>query len=170
MYDGVALTVVRPTNALRAHLAGRGWGRIINIASAQGVQAFGMMPDYATAKSAVIALTKSLSKHLDRAGALVNAVCPGIIVTETIRRRLTEAAAKAGRSTAWADVEEWVLRHELDNPTGRLARPEDVANVVAFLASDRAGCVNGARIMVDGGSVQSMSTGFEKPVRVEESR
>ena len=74
MYDGVALTMVRPTNALRAHLAGRGWGRIINIASAQGVQAFGMMPDYATAKSAVIALTKSLSKHLDRAGALVNEV------------------------------------------------------------------------------------------------
>lgn len=156
MYDGVALTVVRPVMALREHLVSRGWGRIINVASAQGVQPFAMMPDYATAKSAVIALTKSLSKKLDRTGVLVNVICPGIIATDFIRERLTEAAKKDGRSTDWADVEQWVLRNELDNPTGRLARPEDVANLVAFLASDRASYINGARIMIDGGSVQTI--------------
>lgn len=156
MYDGVALTVVRPINALRGHMAGLGWGRIVTVASAQGVQPFGMMPDYAVAKSAVIALTKSLSKQLDRTGVLVNAVSPGIIVTDRIRQRLTEAAEKDGRSTEWADVEEWVLRHELDNPTGRLARPQDVADAVAFLASERAGYINGTNLMVDGGSVQTI--------------
>ncbi len=156
MYDGVALTVVRPINALRHHMAGLGWGRIVTIASAQGKQPFGMMPDYAVAKSAVIALTKSLSKELDRTGVLVNVVSPGIIVTDFIRERLTEAAEKDGRSTAWEDVEEWVLRNELDNPTGRLARPQDVADAVAFLASERASYINGTNLMVDGGSVQTI--------------
>lgn len=156
MYDGVTLAVVRPIYALREHMVGRGWGRIINIASAQAVQPFAIMPDYSTAKAAVVALTKSLSKKLDRSGVLANAVCPGIIVTDTIRKRLTGAAEKDGRSTEWGDVEEWVLRNELDNPTGRLARPEDIANLVAFLASDRAGYINGARIMIDGGSVETI--------------
>jgi NAD(P)-dependent dehydrogenase (short-subunit alcohol dehydrogenase family) len=156
MYDGVALTVVRPINALRQHMAGLGWGRIVTIASAQGKQPFAMMPDYAVAKSAVIALTKSLSKALDRTGVLVNCISPGIIVTDFIRQRLMEAAEKDGRSTEWAHVEEWVLRHELDNPTGRLARPQDVADAVAFLASERAAYINGTNLMVDGGSVQTI--------------
>jgi NAD(P)-dependent dehydrogenase (short-subunit alcohol dehydrogenase family) len=156
MYDGVALTVVRPINALRQHMVGLGWGRIVTIASAQGMQPFGMMPDYAVAKSAVIALTKSLSKQLDRTGVLANCISPGIIATDFVRQRLTEASEKEGRSTEWSDVEEWVLRNEFDNPTGRLATPQDVADAVAFLASERAAYINGTNLMVDGGSVQTI--------------
>ncbi len=153
MYDGVVIVLVRLIKALKEHMRESGWGRIVNIASAQSAQPFGMMPDYAAAKSAIPNMTKSLSKHLDRSGVTANVVSPGIIVTERIRERMTEAAKQEGRSTEWSDIEEHVLSTELDNPTGRLARPEDVASVVTFLSSPRVGYINGANIRVDGGSI-----------------
>ncbi|GAP98016.1 SDR family NAD(P)-dependent oxidoreductase [Leptolyngbya sp. NIES-2104] len=153
MYDGVVLVIVRLVSALRSHLETQGWGRIINIASAQSLQPFAMMPDYAAAKCAVLNLTKSLSKRFDRTGVTVNVVSPGIIVTEQIRQRLTEAAEKEGRTTEWSAIEQHVLTTELDNPTGRLAQPEDVANVVTFLSSPLADYINGTNVRVDGGSI-----------------
>jgi NAD(P)-dependent dehydrogenase (short-subunit alcohol dehydrogenase family) len=111
-----------------------------------------MMPDYAAAKCAVLNLTKSLSKRFDRTGVTVNVVSPGIIVTETIRKRMTEAAAGEGRSPRWEDIERHVLETELNNATGRLASPEDVAHLVTFLASPLAGYINGTNIRIDGGS------------------
>lgn len=156
MYDGVVLVIVRLVNALQSHLETLSWGRIINIASAQSLQPFAMMPDYAAAKCAVLNLTKSLSKRFDRTGVTVNVVSPGIIVTDRIKQRMTEAAAKEGRSTQWKEIEQYVLTNELDNPTGRLARPEDVANLVTFLSSPLADYINGTNIRVDGGSILSI--------------
>lgn len=153
MYDGVVIVIVRLVNALKSHMETLGWGRIINLASAQSLQPFAMMPDYAAAKCAVLNLTKSLSKRFDRTGVTVNVVSPGIIVKERIRQRMTEAAAKEGRSTNWNDIEQHVLTTELDNPTGRLARPEDVANMVTFLSSPLADYINGTNIRIDGGSI-----------------
>lgn len=153
MYDGVVLVIVRLVNALKSHMETLEWGRIINIASAQSLQPFAMMPDYAAAKCAVLNLTKSLSKRFERTGVTVNVVSPGIIVTERIRQRMTEAAAKEGRSTNWNDIEQHVLTTELDNPTGRLARPEDIASVVTFMSSPLADYINGTNIRIDGGSI-----------------
>jgi len=151
-YDGVVVVIFRMVKALLPHLRSLEWGRVVNIASAQGGQPFAMMPDYAAAKLAVLNLSKSLSKELDRTGVTVNTVSPGIIATDTIRQRLTEAARREGRSTRWEDVEDHTIRTELDNPTGRMARPEEVADLVAFLCSPRAGYVNGTNVRVDGGS------------------
>lgn len=153
MYDGVVLVIVRLVNALKSHMETLSWGRIINIASAQSLQPFAMMPDYAAAKCAVLNLTKSLSKRFDRTGITVNVVSPGIIITERIRERMIEAAAKEGRSTDWHEIEQHVLTTELDNPTGRLAHPEDIANVVTFLSSPLADYINGTNIRIDGGSI-----------------
>lgn len=152
MYDGVVLVVVRVVNRLIPYFETRGWGRIVTVASAQGGQPFAMMPDYAAAKLALLNLTVSLSKRLDRTGVRVNVVSPGIIATKQIRERLTEAAQKDGRSTAWEEIERHTLETELNNPTGRLARSADVANLVTFLCSPRADYVNGANVRIDGGS------------------
>lgn len=152
MYDGVVLVVVRLVQALRGHMTGNGWGRIITLSSAQSGQPFAMMPHYSTAKGALHTMNKSLSKQLDRTGVTANVISPGIIVTDRIRRRMTEAAAREGRSTDWPDIETHVLTTELDNPSGRLARPEDVAYAVTVLASPRADHINGANLRVDGGS------------------
>lgn len=153
MYDGVVLVIVRLVNALKPHLESLEWGRIINIASAQSIQPFAMMPDYAAAKCALLNLTKSLSKEFDRTGVTVNVVSPGIILTDRIRQRMTAAAQQEGRSTEWTDIEQYILTHELDNPTGRLARPDDVANLVTFLSSPLADYINGTNIRIDGGSI-----------------
>jgi len=155
MYDGVVLVIVRLVNALKSYMETLRWGRIINIASVQSLQPFTMMPDYAAAKCAVLNLTKSLSKWFDRTGVTVNVVSPGIIVTERIRQYMTEAAAK-GRSTDWNEIEQHILTTELDNPTGRLAQPEDIANMVSFLSSSLAGYINGTNIRIDGGSIISI--------------
>ena len=152
MYDGVVLVVQRLVKALLPHFDQAGWGRIVTIASAQSGQPFAMMPDYAAAKCALLNLTVSLSKRLSKRGVNVNVISPGIIVTDTIRQRMTEAAEQEGRSTDWAAIERHVLATELDNTVGRLAQPQDVADVVAFLCSPRAGYINGANLRVDGGS------------------
>lgn len=152
MYDGVVLVVVRLVQALREHMVGNGWGRVITISSAQSGQPFAMMPDYSTAKGALHTMNKSLSKQLDRTGVTANVISPGIIVTDRIQERMTEAAGHDGRSTNWDDIENHVLTTELDNPTGRLARPDDVAYAVTMLASPRADHINGANLRVDGGS------------------
>jgi 3-oxoacyl-[acyl-carrier protein] reductase len=109
MYDGVVLVIVRLVNAMQSHLETLNWGRIINIASAQSLQPFAMMPDYAAAKCAVLNLTKSLSNRFDRTGITVNVISPGIIVTDRIQQRMTEAAAKEGRSTQWEEIEQYVF-------------------------------------------------------------
>lgn len=152
MYDGVVLIVVRLVQALRGALVNNGWGRIITISSAQSGQPFAMMPDYSTAKGALHTMNKSLSKQLDRTGVTANVISPGIIVTDRIRDRMTQAAAAEGRDTDWPAIEDHVLTTELDNPSGRLARPEDIAYAVAMLASPRADYINGSNLRVDGGS------------------
>jgi len=83
----------------------------------------------------------------------VNVISPGIIVTERIRERMTEAAQQAGRSTDWHDIEQYVLNTELNNPSGRLAYLEDVANLVTFVSSPLADYINGTNIRIDGGSI-----------------
>jgi 3-oxoacyl-[acyl-carrier protein] reductase len=74
-----------------------------------------------------------------------------------VERFYRQVAAERGWGDDWATIEAGVLREVLDNPTGRLGRPEDVADLVAYLASPLAGYVNGANLRVDGGSTPSVN-------------
>ena len=149
--------VVRLVQELRNHLVDNGWGRIVTISSAQSGQPFAMMPHSSSAKGALQTMNTSRSKQLDRTGVTANLVSPGIVATDRIRERMTEAAAADGRSTVWKDIEQHVLTTELDNPTGRLAHPDDVAYAVAMLCSPRADHINGANLRVDGGSTVTIN-------------
>jgi NAD(P)-dependent dehydrogenase (short-subunit alcohol dehydrogenase family) len=120
---------------LRAMLtAGR--GSIVNISSVMGEAAAPLAPAYTAAKHAVEGLTKSAALAHAGQGIRVNSVAPGFIDTELLRTRSSEQQR-----------EELAGRH----PVGRLGTPEEVAEVVAFLASDRGSFVTGARYRVDGG-------------------
>ncbi len=113
----------------------RGWGRIVNIASTAILGAFGQA-NYSASKAGVVGLTRTAALEGARRGILVNAVAPGVVETAII-----EGVPDAVRS-------QW---HE-KTPIGRLGKPEEIASVVAFLASDDASYVTGQTIIADGGA------------------
>lgn len=115
------------------------------------------MPDYAATKDALVNLTVSLAKELAETGVTANTVSPGIVVTKGVERFYRQTAEERGWGSRWEEVERRVLAEILYNPTGRLGRAEDVANLVAYLASPLSGYVNGANYRVDGGSATSIN-------------
>jgi 3-oxoacyl-[acyl-carrier protein] reductase len=113
----------------------QGSGRIVNIASINGLRGKFGQANYAAAKAGIIALTKSVARELGRSGVTCNAVAPGLIETEMTRQLPADVRQKA--------LDEIVL--------GRIGTPEDVAAVVVFLCSDKARHITGEVIKVDGG-------------------
>lgn len=112
-------------------------GKIINISSVVGVAGNAGQVNYAASKAGVIGMTKSLAKEIGSRGITVNAVAPGFIETD-----MTEVLNDKSKEEAKKSI-----------PLKRLGKPQDVANVVAFLASDDANYVTGQVIHVDGGMV-----------------
>ncbi len=110
-------------------------GRIVNVASINGLRGKFGQTNYAASKAGIIGLTKSMARELGRAQVNVNAVAPGLIETEFIAAMPEDAKQ--------ASVAETVL--------GRIGLPEDVANAVIFLASDLSKHITGEVIRVDGG-------------------
>lgn len=151
------LSAVRVTRAVLSLMREQGWGRIVNVASESGVQPDAVKPHYNASKAALINLTKSLSKAYGEEGILVNAVSPATTWTPLVEDIFRERAAETGATVE--EVAERYLNEDRPNiAVGRLGRPEDVADVVAFLASERASFVTGANYRVDGGSIASMDT------------
>ncbi|KXG77230.1 3-oxoacyl-[acyl-carrier-protein] reductase FabG [Fervidicola ferrireducens] len=112
------------------------WGRIINISSVVGLYGNPGQANYAAAKAGVIGFTKSLAKELGSRGITVNAVAPGFIRTD-----MTAEIIKKNQETSI--IEKIPLR--------RLGEPDDVANLVAFLASEESNYITGQIIAIDGG-------------------
>jgi len=132
----------------------QGWGRIINISSIFGKQP-GNQLDYDSIKAALQMVTKDLSNHLAKDNILVNAVCPG-----PIRTPLWEGpgalAERLGQQLGMSapEVMKWFAQQNI--PLGHHGDPEDIANIVAFLASDKAKFITGQAINVDGGMVKAV--------------
>jgi NAD(P)-dependent dehydrogenase (short-subunit alcohol dehydrogenase family) len=129
--------------AVLPHMLARGRGGIVNIASWSGKAGAPYFGPYCASKFAVIGLTQSLAKEVAGRGVRVNAVCPGIVAGTEMRARVDRESRELGRPTS-TDRIGWI-------PLGRLAEPEDVAGVVAFLASDDARYMTGQAINVTGG-------------------
>jgi NAD(P)-dependent dehydrogenase (short-subunit alcohol dehydrogenase family) len=125
------------------HMIDAGWGRVINISSISALGDEGRV-GYASAKSGLIGLTKTLALELGPHGVTSNAIAPGFIVTDMTRR----SARRLGR-----DFDEYVREAADSIPVGRVGRPEDIAHAASFLAGDGAGFVSGQVIYVAGGPV-----------------
>ena len=98
-------------------------------------------------------MTVSLAKELANTGITVNTVSPGLIKTDELKLYYKEKAKRKGWGESWEEIEKAVVQNEFPNPVGRIAEREDIANLVAFLASEQAGFINGQNIRVDGGAL-----------------
>ena len=121
----------------------RGGGVIINNASVQGLQSQTLVPAYAASKGAVLSLTRNLALDYAADHIRVVAICPGSVDTPMLRA----TAALASPENLEGTLSEWGKKH----PLGRIARPEEIAEVVVFLASDKASFMTGEYVCVDGG-------------------
>jgi meso-butanediol dehydrogenase / (S,S)-butanediol dehydrogenase / diacetyl reductase len=123
----------------------RGGGAIVNVASVQGFACQQNVAAYATTKGAIHTLTRALALDHARSGIRVNSVSPG-----SIRTPILEKAARGENGTD-ADVEAAYRRFGEAHPIGRIGEPEEVAELIAFLCSSKAGFCTGADYRIDGG-------------------
>jgi 3-oxoacyl-[acyl-carrier protein] reductase len=131
------LGTVRLARAVLPEMRARGWGRIVTITSRSAREALDGLALSNSTRSAVAGLVRTLAREVGADGVLVNNVMPGSIDTERLRDLAGSEEALAERAGSV--------------PLGRIGRPEEVGDVVAFLASERASYMNGVSVLVDGG-------------------
>jgi 3-oxoacyl-[acyl-carrier protein] reductase len=133
---GVNLTgAFNMIRAVAPLMMAQGYGRIVNITSINGLRGKFGQANYASAKAGLIGLTKTAAREFGKKGVIVNAVAPGMVMTEMARALSAEIIARAESEAALAD----------------LARPEDISNAVLFLLSDAARAITGEVLRVDAG-------------------
>lgn len=149
------MSAVRLDRALIPQMIAQGHGVVIHTGSIQRrLPLYDSTTAYAAAKAALTAYSKALSKEVGPKGVRVNVVAPGWIYTDAAKRMVERIALGAGIG------EEAARQSILDAlggiPLGRPARPEEVAELMAFLASDRAAIIHGAEYTIDGGTVPTV--------------
>ena len=117
----------------------RGWGRIVNFSSTAGknISTVGGA-HYTAAKAGILGFTRHLAKEAAQFGITVNSVCPGLIATEMVLSTINEAQIKS---------------YESSFPISRMGQPYEVADLVAFLASNKASYITGASLDINGGDL-----------------
>lgn len=141
--------VFNATKAAWPHLKARGRGRIVNLASVQGMIATEYKAAYVSSKHAVIGLTRVSALEGAPLGITANAVCPGAVYTDIVKNQAADLVRSYGGGIS---EDEAFTRAFLSNmPTRRFIEPEEVAQLIAYLCTDAARSITGAVIPIDGG-------------------
>lgn len=138
---------MRTMRAVLPHMLARGAGSVVNIASVAAFNAGAGSASYAASKAGVVALTRSAAQAYGGRGVRVNALCPGWVDTPMAAKEMIDMATELGITEAQAR-ERTVARIAL----ARMARPEEMAAVCLFLASDESSFITGAALVADGGA------------------
>lgn len=148
----IAINLSGVFHGMKAAIPGmkaKGWGRIINIASAHGLVASAQKVAYVAAKHGVLGMTKVAAIELANDGVTVNAICPGWVLTPLVEKQLRDRAEHDHLTVG--EESDRLLREK--QPMLKFSTPEQMGGVAVFLCSDAASTITGAPISVDGGWV-----------------
>jgi 3-hydroxybutyrate dehydrogenase len=146
----IAINMSGVFHGMKAAIPGmkaRGWGRIINIASAHGLVASPFKVAYVAAKHGVLGMTKVAAIELANSGVTVNAICPGWVLTPLVRRQLEDRAKEQGTSVE-KEIHAFVTEKQ---PMAQFSTPEEIGGLAVFLCSDAAKTMTGVPLSIDGG-------------------
>jgi 3-hydroxybutyrate dehydrogenase len=139
--------VFHGTKAAIPGMKAKGWGRIINIASAHGLVASPQKVAYVAAKHGVVGMTKVAAIELANSGITANAICPGWVLTPLVEKQLRDRAAREG-TTVEAETQALVSEKQ---PMAQFSTPEQIGALAVFLCSEAARTITGTSLSVDGG-------------------
>jgi NAD(P)-dependent dehydrogenase (short-subunit alcohol dehydrogenase family) len=148
------MAAVRTARAAVPHMIGRSQGAIVNTASVNASLPDPLVIDYSAAKAALVNFSKALSKEVGPHGIRVNTVSPGPVATDLWLGR--HGVASTLSSSRGGNASEYEQNAVGGTATGRFTTPQEVADLIVFLASDRSGNVTGADYIIDGGLTQSL--------------
>ncbi len=143
--------MIRLTREVLPLMIRQKWGRIITITSIAGKQPIDDLLISSTLRPGIHGLTKVLSNKFAKYNITVNTICPGNILTS--RQKELMEARSAKQKISEKKYLEGVIK---DIPAGRLGKPEEIGNTIAFLASEQAGYINGVNLLVDGGMAKGI--------------
>lgn len=146
----IAINLSSNFHAIKAALPGmkaRGWGRIVNIASAHGLVASAQKAAYVAAKHGVVGLTKTVALETALTPVTCNAICPGWVLTPLVQKQIDDRAAREGKTIDEAKKE--LLGEK--QPSLEFVTPAQLGGLAVFLCSDNAAQIRGAAYNVDGG-------------------
>lgn len=155
LYDVNVLGAVRFVRNVLPQMKEGGWGRIVHIGSVSAdTPPPGSQIGYGASKAALLNFSVGLARSLEGSGITVNCVSPGLIDTPGLVRIFEEGdLAGSGLGTTWLEVRENLLSGIRRNLVGRMGDAAEVADLVAFLCSTRAGYISGANYRIDGGAM-----------------
>ena len=146
----IAINLSASFHAIKAALPPmrkRGWGRIINIASAHGLVASAQKAAYVTAKHGLVGLTKVVALETATTGITCNAICPGWVLTPLVQKQIDELARR--EKVSGDEAKRRLLAEK--QPSGEFATPTQIGGLAVFLCSDAASQIRGASLSIDGG-------------------
>ena len=149
--DMALMFFIRMSQEAVPHMKGKRWGRIVNILASSVYQPIDNLVTSGVTRLGAVAFAKSLADEVGRDNILVNNVAPGYLLTDRMMHIFETRSADTG-----ANVEDLLQAQSSAIPVGRLGRPEELGDLVAFLSSEKNSYTTGATILVDGGVVRSV--------------
>ncbi|MEQ9518808.1 MAG: SDR family NAD(P)-dependent oxidoreductase [Parvibaculum sp.] len=156
-YDVNVVSAVRMIHHFMEPMKERGWGRIIQLGTIGSTSPAARTPHYYASKGALHTMTVSLAKELAGTGVTSNIVSPGLIKTKEVETWFMTLAKKNGWGESWDEIEAKAMQEVTGGLTGRIARPAEVASLVAYIASPLADSITSTNFRIDGGATAIVS-------------